>query len=92
MCSSDLVSGISSPKLDKLLEDARKTLDPKVRAEKYVEFSKHLLDESPAVFLYYPNYTWVYSNRVENVDFSEFHEPVDRFKSVADWILKRPII
>ena len=86
------VSGISSPKLDKLLEDARKTLDPKVRTEKYQEFSKHLLDESPAVFIYYPSYNWVYSNRLVKVNFSEFHEPVDRFKSAKDWILKRPII
>ncbi len=86
------VSGISSPKLDKLLEDARKTLDKKVRTEKYQEFSKFLLDEAPAVFLYYPSYTWVYSNRVGNINFSEFHEPVDRFKSAKDWILKRPII
>lgn len=86
------VSGISSPKLDKLLEDARRTLDPKVRTEKYQEFSKHLLDESPAVFLYYPSYTWVYSNRVENVSFEEFREPVDRFKSAKNWVLKRPLI
>lgn len=86
------VSGISSPRLDKLLEDARKTLDQKVRAEKYVEFSKFLLDEAPAVFLYYPNYTWVYSERVQNLDFSQFHEPVDRFKSASGWVLKRPLI
>ncbi len=86
------VSGISSPKLDKLLEDARRTLDLKVRSEKYQEFSKHLLDESPAAFLYYPSYTWVFSSRVENVSFEEFREPVDRFKSAKDWVLKRPLI
>lgn len=86
------VSGISSPKLDKLLEDARRTLDPKIRTEKYVEFSKHLLDESPAVFLYYPNYTWVYSNRVGNLNFEDFREPIDRFKSAHEWVLKRPLI
>lgn len=86
------ISGISSPKLDKLLEDARKTLDPKVRTEKYQEFSKFLLDEAPAVFLYYPNYNWVYSSRLDKANFSDFHEPVDRFKSAKDWILKRPII
>jgi peptide/nickel transport system substrate-binding protein len=86
------VSGISSPKLDKLLEDARRTLDPKLRTEKYQEFSRHLLDESPAAFLYYPNYTWIYSNRVEKLNFAEFQEPVDRFRSAHEWILKRPII
>lgn len=85
------VSGISSPKLDKLLEDARRTLDPKIRNEKYVEFSKHLLDESPASFLYYPNYTWIYSNRLEKVNFAEFSEPSDRFRSASDWFIKRPL-
>ncbi len=85
------VSGISSPKLDKLLEDARKTLDQKVRSEKYIEFSKHLLDESPAVFLYYPSYTWIYSDRVKNIDFEQFREPVDRFTSAEKWLIDRPL-
>lgn len=86
------ISGISSPKLDKLLEDARRTLDLKIRSEKYQEFSKHLLDESPAVFLYYPNYNWVYSNRLQGLDLSSFREPVDRFKSTSKWFLRRPLI
>lgn len=86
------VSGIAQPKLDKLLEDGRRNLDTKVRDEKYQEFTRLMLDEAPAVFLYYPNYTWVYSNRIKNIDLKNFLEPSDRFQSIDKWEIKKPLI
>ncbi|HSX58038.1 MAG TPA: ABC transporter substrate-binding protein [Candidatus Saccharimonadales bacterium] len=86
------ITGVAQPKLDKLLEDGRKSLDPKVRVSKYQEFAKHLLDEDPAVFLYYPNYTWIYSNRLQNLDLKDFRETFDRFSSSDSWSLNRPLI
>ncbi len=85
------ITGVTLAKLDKILEDGRKSLDPKVRLSKYQEFAKFLLDEDPAVFLYYPNYTWIYSNRLKNLDLSDFHTPVDRFNSAASWEISRPL-
>ncbi len=41
-------------KIDKLLEDGRKTLDHKLRKQIYQEFQRFLLEDSPAVFLFYP--------------------------------------
>lgn len=43
-----------SPKLDKLLEDGRKELDQEKRKTLYADFQKFLVEETPAVFLYYP--------------------------------------
>jgi len=43
-----------SPKVDKLLEDARKTMDQAKRKEKYLDFQKFLAEDVPAIFLYYP--------------------------------------
>ena len=85
------VSGITSPKLDKLLEDGRKNLDEKVRREKYQEFARLLLDEAPAIFLYYPRYVWVHSNRITQVDLKNFLEPQDRFAQADSWVINRPI-
>jgi peptide/nickel transport system substrate-binding protein len=85
------VSGIASPKLDKLLEDGRKTLDEKVRAEKYREFTRLLLDEVPAIFLYYPNYSWIYSKKINGIDLNNFVEPEDRFDGADGWEIKRPL-
>lgn len=39
-------------KVDKLLEDGRRTLDQKLRREIYQDFQRFLLEDSPAVFLF----------------------------------------
>jgi peptide/nickel transport system substrate-binding protein len=79
------ITGIRSPKLDKLLEDTRKVESRRVRSNKYRLFTKLLLDEAPAMFLYYPEYIWVVSNKVEGINMSEFESPVDRFNSYMEW-------
>jgi len=48
------LTSYQSPKVDKLLEDARKTMDQAKRKEKYLDFQKFLAEDVPAVFLYYP--------------------------------------
>lgn len=45
---------LKSPKIDKLLEDGRKTFAKEARKEIYADFQKYLADEAPAAFLYYP--------------------------------------
>jgi peptide/nickel transport system substrate-binding protein len=42
-------------KVDKLLEDGRRTLDKKLRTEIYEDFQRFLLEDSPAVFLFETN-------------------------------------
>lgn len=44
----------SNPKIDKLLEDGRKTFDKKKRKEIYADFQRYLVDDLPVIFLYYP--------------------------------------
>ncbi|OGG29879.1 hypothetical protein A3A63_02425 [Candidatus Gottesmanbacteria bacterium RIFCSPLOWO2_01_FULL_46_9] len=41
-------------KIDKLLEDARQELDTENRKKIYADFQRRLVEEAPAVFLYYP--------------------------------------
>ncbi len=41
-------------KVDKLLEDGRKIADPDQRKKIYLDFQRFLVEESPAVFFYYP--------------------------------------
>lgn len=48
------ITGYNSPKIDKLLEDGRKTLDRVERERIYSDFQKYLVDDAPAAFLYYP--------------------------------------
>ncbi len=44
---------LDNKRIDKLLEDGRKTLDQEVRKKIYQDFQKFLLEEAPVAFLYY---------------------------------------
>lgn len=41
-------------KIDKLLEDGRKTRDTEKRKKIYADFQRYLVDDAPVIFLYYP--------------------------------------
>lgn len=45
---------LSSPRIDKLLEDGRKTLNRAERKKIYLDFQKFLVEDVPVVFLYHP--------------------------------------
>lgn len=47
-------SHYDNKKIDKLLEDGRKTLDQEKRKKIYADFQRYLVDDAPVIFLYYP--------------------------------------
>lgn len=48
------ITGLTNPRIDKLLEDGRKTLNQDERIKIYQDFQRYLLEEAPAAFLYHP--------------------------------------
>ena len=48
------LTGYVNVKVDKLLEDGRKELDQSARKKIYIDFAKRLVEDAPAIFLYYP--------------------------------------
>lgn len=52
---SSNISRFSNPRIDKLLEDGRKTLNQEERKKIYYDFQRFLVEECPAIFLYYPS-------------------------------------
>ena len=48
------LSNYVSPKIDKLLEDGRKIHNLEERKKIYADFQFYLVDDAPAIFLYYP--------------------------------------
>jgi len=48
------ITNYSNAKIDKLLEDGRAEIDKEERLKIYVDFQKRLVDDVPAIFLYYP--------------------------------------
>lgn len=59
------ISKISHPRIDKDLEDGRKSTDQEVRKARYLDFQKILLDRAPATFLYFPKYNVIYLKKIE---------------------------
>ncbi|MBI3980446.1 hypothetical protein HY345_00435 [Candidatus Microgenomates bacterium] len=47
------ISNYHSPRIDKLLEDARRTVDENERLDLYQQFQKYLVEDDVAVFLFY---------------------------------------
>ena len=56
-----------SKRADKDLEDGRKIIAEEDRQLKYFDFQKTLLEDTPAVFLYYPKYNIAYLKKKEDL-------------------------
>lgn len=48
------ITHYANPRIDKLLEDGRTTLDTSQRKQIYLDFQRFLLEDAPTLFLYYP--------------------------------------
>ncbi len=55
-----------SPRVDKDLEDGRKTLDQEARKSRYLDFQKYLLDDAPVTPLYFLKYNVVFLKKIES--------------------------
>lgn len=73
---------------DKLLEDARTTLDTDLRAKLYQKFQDILVKDLPAVFLYSPTYIMAVSKDIQGINISNLVSPSDRFNTLSDWYIK----
>lgn len=70
---------------DKLLEDARQTLDRSTRLSKYDEFQKIVVKDAPVVFLYSPDYLYAQSAKIKGNDSHLIAVPSDRFNTISRW-------
>lgn len=57
------ITHYNNVKIDKLLEDGRKTIDKDKRAKIYEDFQRYLVDDAPVIFLYHPKVYDVKRNR-----------------------------
>ena len=75
-------------KVDKLLEEARQTLDKEKRAAKYVEFQELLIEDLPAVFLFSPTYLYPVNKKVKGISIEKLAIHSYRFSQVENWYIK----
>lgn len=77
--------GWSNAEADTLMEEARITTDETARIQYYRQFQEIFSEETPALLLYYPVYTYGVSNRIKNVQIDSLNRPSERFATFADW-------
>jgi len=72
---------------DRLMEEARVTLNPLERMQKYDDFQKILLEDIPAVFLYSPHYLYGLSDDVHGFTTELISTPEGRFTGITTWYI-----
>lgn len=86
-------AGWDNPEASKLLETARTITDTGRRSDYYFEFQRIFAEETPALILTYPVYTYGISNNIFGVQTEPMINPSDRFKTAPNWyMLTRQVI
>ena len=78
----------ASTKADKLLEEARQTLDITTRKEKLEEFQEILIEDAPCVFLYSPDFIYLLPPEIRGVKEGIIVDPSKRFSDITNWYIK----
>ena len=74
--------------VDDLLKDARQTLDPTTRAEKYKKFQQLVIDDAPVVFLYSSYQLYFVAKKIKGIEIENVVLPSKRFAGIEDWYIK----
>ncbi|MEA3449580.1 MAG: ABC transporter substrate-binding protein [Patescibacteria group bacterium] len=82
------IANFVNKEADKLLEDARLIFDQGERQKKYFRFQEIIAEETPAIFMYSPIYTYIQSNNLKGFQVKNIFTPKDRFSNINDWYLK----
>lgn len=82
------LSGYENKDADKLLKEARETLDEAAKKEKYEKFQDVLLEDSPAIFLYNSSYLYLISDKIKGIETKKIVDPAKRFANIEEWFVK----
>lgn len=81
------LSKFESEKADKLLKEARQSMDSEKRAKKYEELQNILIKEAPCIFLYNPDYIYHLSPKIKGLNGGLIANPSNRFANIEDWYI-----
>ncbi len=82
------LAGEENKECDKLLEEARQSLDEAERKEKLENFQNLLIEDAPVIFLYNPDYLYLVSKEIKGINAKIITNPSKRFIGIEDWFLK----
>ncbi len=76
----------TNARADKILETMRQANPADVPAQ-YQEFAAEIAADSPAVFLWSPNFIYAIPEKVHGVELQQITSPSDRFVNIEDWYI-----
>ena len=74
--------------VDILLKDARETLDDREKQAKYEKLQDIIIEDTPALFLYNPDYVYWVSAKIKGFATTKIVDPAKRFSNVENWFIK----
>ena len=83
------VAMYTNAKVDKILEDAFVTIDEQAKIKKYAQFEDEIKKDTPAVFLYSPDFIYVVSKDLSGVSIDHIVSPSDRFLNSYLWYIEK---
>ncbi|MSR71256.1 MAG: hypothetical protein EXS50_01090 [Candidatus Taylorbacteria bacterium] len=72
-------------KADKILDEARSITDFNTRISKYHQFENIIKQETPAIFLYSPDFIYIIPEDIKGFSVGQITTPGDRFINVNKW-------
>ncbi|MDD4988905.1 MAG: peptide ABC transporter substrate-binding protein [Candidatus Pacebacteria bacterium] len=74
-------------KVDKILEQIRILSDDSQKIDLYRQFEGELAKDTPAIFLYAPDFIYVVPAKVQGFSMGEVTVPSDRFLTISNWFI-----
>ena len=84
----DDFSGYSTLATDRLLEQARRTVDQAKRRDLFAQVWTAIATDVPVVFLYYTDYLYAQSHTLQGFRVAPVNDPPQRFWNIEDWYVK----
>ncbi|MCX6759670.1 MAG: ABC transporter substrate-binding protein [Candidatus Nealsonbacteria bacterium] len=82
------LAGYENKESDKLLEEARQSLNEEKRKIALEKFQNILIEDAPAIFLYSPDYLYLTSKEIKGVSVKIITDPSKRFSDIENWYIK----
>ena len=82
------LSSYENKEADKLLKEARETLDKSVKQQKLEKLQDIIINDAPALFLYNPDFVYWVSERIKGIDTFKVIDPAKRFSNITNWHIK----
>lgn len=81
------IAGYANARVDKFLEQARTETDDAKRAKTYQSLQEELTKDTPAIFIYAPEFLYITPAHVHGISLGSITIPAERFSNVHEWYI-----